>query len=134
MKKLIFSLAIASACLFSCSSDDKTTEQQSTVIASKDTGTKPDPQKPTEAQKTEAVSDSQDAVYEMVTNGKTGKVNVKFCKDYDFTLSSGSAYAEVTLTDGSVHYTFVNWFTNSLGKHEVKGLYMGTSAPAGSGC
>lgn len=73
------------------------------------------------------------AVEEMVNNTTTQR-KVKFCNNSGFVGQDGSGYAEVTLKDGSVHYTHYSWFKDSLGKVQTAAVYLGTSNLPYMGC
>lgn len=135
MKKLIFTLALSGLLFASCSHDDSNpkseTMQKEASVSKIGGGTPNEPQDPTEAQIKEAISETEYEAYLQVVNNETAGRGVKFCNHDSFASGSGSGYAQVTLNDGSVHYTY---FKDSTGKTYVAGLYEGTSPPAGSGC
>jgi len=63
------------------------------------------------------------------------KPKVKFCAGADLSGPSGQGYAEVTLNDGSVHYTFFSYFTSAqTGKPVIDVVYLGTDSFPYMGC
>lgn len=129
MKKIIFTIALSGLLFTSCSNDESVTNE-----SFKKNGIEVGEPESTPEQIKEAKSETEAEVRELVVNNQSAGRNVKFCKHDPFTNSSGSGYAEVTLKDGSVHYTYFTWFHDSLGKTIVSSTYQGIYPDKNSGC